>query len=71
MPFLILIFAVAVFFTFSPPLPPVTEFTRPSATPEIHYTKNGIVHLNRATGATRFVPYRLAGELDRRAPARA
>lgn len=37
-----------------------------AATMDIHYTKGGIVRINQVTGATRFVPYRLAGDLDRR-----
>ena len=37
-----------------------------AATMDIHYTKGVVVHINPVTGATRFVPYRLAGDLDRR-----
>jgi hypothetical protein len=33
---------------------------------ELRYTRAGVLQLNRTTGATRFVPYRLAGPLDRR-----
>jgi hypothetical protein len=33
---------------------------------EFHYTKGGIVQIVPSSGATRFIPYRLAGELDRR-----
>lgn len=33
---------------------------------QMHYTKGGVVQINTATGATRFTPYRLVPELDRR-----
>lgn len=33
---------------------------------QIHYTKGGIVQIMRSSGATRFIPYRLAGDLERR-----
>ena len=33
---------------------------------EFHYTKGGIVQIVPSSGATRFIPYRLAGEMDRR-----
>ena len=33
---------------------------------QMHYTKGGIVQIVPSSGATRFIPYRLAGELDRR-----
>lgn len=36
------------------------------ASVEIHYTKGGIVQIVPSSGATRFIPYRLAGEMDRR-----
>ena len=31
-----------------------------------HYLRNGIVVINEKTLASRFIPYRLAGDLDRR-----
>lgn len=33
---------------------------------ELHYIKGGVIEINRHTGATRFTPYRYAGDLDRR-----
>lgn len=50
------------------PLPAPTADSTPVV--QLHYTKGGIVQINTATGATRFIPYRLAPELDRRAMAR-
>lgn len=71
MPLFFLILALAVVFTFAPPVPQVVEFVRPSPTPQYHYTRGGVVQINPVTGATRFVPYRVAGELDRRRIGRA
>ncbi len=33
---------------------------------QMHYTKGGIVQIVPSSGATRFIPYRLAGDLERR-----
>ncbi len=33
---------------------------------QLHYTKGGIVRIAPSSGATRFIPYRLAGDLERR-----
>ena len=38
---------------------------------QMHYTKGGIVQINTTTGATRYTPYRLVPELDRRTTNRA
>ncbi len=37
-----------------------------SVVPVLHYTRGGVVQLNPMSGATRFIPYRLAKGLDRR-----
>lgn len=51
------------------PLPSPTAASTPAV--QMHYIKGGIVQINTATGATRFTPYRLAPELDRRGTIRA
>lgn len=33
---------------------------------QMHYAKGGIVQIVPSSGATRFIPYRLAGDLERR-----
>ncbi len=70
MPLLFVALAFALMIAFAPPLPTSLRVPAPAVVTapanEVHYTKGGIVEINRITGATRFTPYRLAGELDRR-----
>lgn len=51
----------------------IPTYVEPMASPQIinHYTRKGVVLLNTANGATRFVPYRHFTEIDRRANNRA
>lgn len=66
MPLLLAVIALALLLAFSP-VPAVTPSMSASApVVDVHYTKAGIVEINRRSGATRFVPYRYAGNLDRR-----
>jgi hypothetical protein len=51
------------------PQPAPTAASTPAV--QMHYTKGGIVQINTSTGATRFTPYRLAPQLDRRGIIRA
>lgn len=68
MPLLVIALLFALMMMFVPPLPSpfvhVAENPRPMV--EYHYTRGGIVEINRTTGATRFKPYRVAEKLDRR-----
>jgi hypothetical protein len=67
----LLMFALAFVGTFNPVLSIQTE-NQPSvasefvSSPEIHYTRTGIVAISRTTGATRFTPYSRSPEIDRR-----
>lgn len=64
-----LLFAVALFFALiaaAPAVISVAQLPIQADVVELHYTRSGIVRLNRTTGATRFTPYRMAGDLDRR-----
>ena len=71
-----LLFAAVLFMT---PLAFLSAPIAPSPAPavasvsvmQMHYTKAGIVQINTLTGATRFTPYRLVPELDRRTTDRA
>ena len=66
--------AIFVFFTITFSATPLAAVSSRSAlapqdrraSVEIHYTKGGIVQIMPSSGATRFIPYRLAGEMDRR-----
>lgn len=65
---------IFIFVTIAFTATPLTAVSPSSAPPpqahrasvEIHYTKGGIVQIVPSSGATRFIPYRLAGEMDRR-----
>ena len=64
-----LLFAVVLFFApiaAAPAVISVAQLPIQADVVELHYTRSGIVRLNRTTGATRFTPYRMAGDLDRR-----
>lgn len=64
-----LLFAAVLFFAPIATVPAITSVAQvpiPADVVELHYTRSGIVRLNRTTGATRFTPYRVAGDLDRR-----
>ena len=71
-----ILFAAVLFMT---PLALLSAPINPSPAPavasapviQMHYTKGGIVQINTMTGATRFTPYRLVPELDRRSTVRA
>lgn len=71
-----ILFAAVLFMT---PLAFLSAPIAPSPAPavssvpviQMHYTKGGIVQINTITGATRFTPYRLVPELDRRTNVRA
>lgn len=72
MPILLIpiLFAAILFMT---PLAFVTPAYQDSApamisppTVQMHYTKAGIVEINTKTSATRFTPYKLVPQLDRR-----
>lgn len=69
MPLIVIPLLFAAFLFFAPiaalPASPAPAMLQADVV-ELHYTRGGIVHLNRTTGATRFTPYRLAGNLDRR-----
>jgi len=74
MPFILiplLMFALAFVGSFNPVLTPQSDDHVAVAgeyvsSPEIHYTRNGIVAISRTTGATRFTPYSRSPEIDRR-----
>lgn len=69
---------IVVFCLFATPLvvAPSVLSVVPTARPSVvsadglhvHFTKGGVVRINPKTGASRFTPYRLAPELDRRTP---
>jgi hypothetical protein len=64
-----LLFAAVLFFAPIAAVPAITSVAQipiSADVVELHYTRGGIVRLNRTTGATRFTPYREAGDLDRR-----
>jgi hypothetical protein len=68
MPFLLIPVVIALFMLFAPltATPAQSQIQDPATTLQIHYTRGGIVQINPTSGATRFVPYRLASEFDRR-----
>ena len=76
MPTVFVALILAVFALFSPLQGASTAAAHePASTPSStllkHYVRGGIVVINQDTLATRFIPYRLARELDRRSPVRA
>lgn len=70
MPIIFLLLSLA-FFVFVSPVPTSSDNATQEAPPAQtsltkHYLRNGIVVINKETLATRFIPYRFAGDLDRR-----
>lgn len=61
-----ILFLTPLSFLTVPTAPPPAPTVASTPVVQMHYTKGGIVQINTATGATRFIPYRLAPELDRR-----
>ena len=47
----------------------LTPAPESSAPIQHHHVRGGVVQINPATNATRFIPFRLAREFDRRQPA--
>lgn len=59
----VLVFATPVAMS---PMTVVNAVAPPPTTITSHYVRNGVVQFNTATNASRFIPYRLAKEFDRR-----
>jgi hypothetical protein len=73
MPFILIPFLIAAFLFLAPIASPAAPISaRPAAAVvELHYIRGGIVQINHETGASRFTPYRVAADLDRRRALRA
>lgn len=65
-----ILFLTPLSFLTVPPVPAPVSYASEQVV-QMHYTKGGVVQINTATGATRFTPYRLVPELDRRTTNRA
>ena len=61
-----ILFLTPLSFLTVPTAPPPVPTVASTPVVQMHYTKGGIVRIAPSSGATRFIPYRLAGDLERR-----